>query len=96
MSLRQVRDFSFSPDTGQLDAIKYDRFGQPSIPSSVVSVFSVPVGDVLRLSFSSVTLSAQHRPIKESDGILDRATEALLSLPVWLQVYHENTFTSTT
>lgn len=84
--LRQVRDFSFSPDTGLLDSIKYDRFGQPSIPPSVVSVFSVPVSDVLRLSFSAVTLAAQHKPIKESDGLLDRATEALDSLPVRCQL----------
>lgn len=48
----QVRDFSFSPDTGLLDSIKYDRFGRPLVPPTIVSVFSVPVSDVMRVSFS--------------------------------------------
>ena len=47
----QVRDFSFNPDTGVLDNIKYDRFGRPLVPDSVVSVFSVSVADVTRVDF---------------------------------------------
>lgn len=78
--LGKVRDFSFSPDTGLLDSIKYDRFGRPLVPPTIVSVFSVPVSDVMRVSFSRVTLANQHQAIRESDGLLDQATAALFQL----------------
>lgn len=78
----QVREYTFSPNSGQIDSIKFDRFGMPALSASVVSVFAVPVGDVVRVEFARVLVRRSPRVVKETDGILDRATEALFDLKV--------------
>ena len=34
----QVRDYSFSPDSGRVDALRYDALGLPAIPEAVLTV----------------------------------------------------------
>ena len=37
----QVRDYSFSPDSGRVDALRYDALGLPAIPEAVLTVLEV-------------------------------------------------------
>lgn len=78
----QVREFTFSPDSGRIDSIKFDRFGLPALSDSVVSVFGLPAQDVLRVEFTRVLVRRSPRIVKETEGILDKATEALFALKV--------------
>ena len=34
----QVRDYSFSPDSGRVDALRFDALGMPAIPEAVLTV----------------------------------------------------------
>ena len=33
-----MRDYSFSPDSGRVDALRYDALGLPAIPEAVLTV----------------------------------------------------------
>ena len=80
--LAQVRDYTFSPDSGQISVVKFDRFGLPALSESVVSVFALPAQDVLRVEFTRVLVRSSPQISKETDGLLDRATEALFNIGV--------------
>ena len=81
----QVRDFTFSPDDGRIDSIKFDRYGVPAVPDSLFSVYGLSVWDVLRVDSSRLLVRSSLQISKETDGLLDRATEALFALRVPLQ-----------
>ena len=76
--LSQVRDFTFSPDDGRIDSIKYDRFGLPALSDNLVSVSALPVWEVLRVESTRLLIRSNPQYSKETDGLLDRATRALL------------------
>ena len=80
--LAQIREFTFSPNSGQIDSIKFDRFGLPALSSSVVSVSALAVQDVVRVEFARVLVRKSARTVRESDGIFEKATEALFTLKV--------------
>jgi len=50
----QVRDVSFSPDTGAIGRIAYDEFGLPSLPSAFFDCYSVGADEVLSMGRSEV------------------------------------------
>lgn len=68
----QVRDYSFSPDTGQIVAIKYDSLGQPVVPESIMTVWEVNVQYVQSVNPKFLVLQpgAQDRAVVISDGFI--------------------------
>ena len=78
----QVRDFTFSPDDGRIDSIKFDRFGLPAVSDTLVSVCGLPVWEVLRVELTRLLIRSSPQISKETDGILDRATRALFDIQV--------------
>lgn len=50
----QVRDLSFSPDTGAVARFTYDEFGLPTLPLSFFDCYSVAVEDVLSIGRGEV------------------------------------------
>ena len=50
----QVRDFSFSPDTGLLTKIMYDDFGLTFLPATFFDTYSISISDVVALGPSGV------------------------------------------
>ena len=89
-TMTQVKDFTFSPDDGRIDSIKFDRYGLPAVPDSLFSVCGLSVWDVMRVETSRLVVQSSVQISKETDGLLDRATEALFNLqvrnytPVWI------------
>jgi hypothetical protein len=81
-TVSQVKDFTFSPDDGRIDSIKFDRYGLPAVPDSLFSVYGLSVWDVLRVDSSRLLVRSSLQISKETDGLLDRATEALFALQV--------------
>jgi len=41
----QVRDFSFSPDTGAISRVIYDDFGLSFLPVAFFDTYSIPMGE---------------------------------------------------
>jgi len=78
----QVRDFTFSPDDGRIDSIKFDRFGLPAVSDTLVSVCGLPVWEVLRVELTRLLIRSSPQISKETDGLLDRATRALFDMQV--------------
>ena len=78
----QVRDFTFSPDDGRIDSIKFDRFGVPALSDTLVSVCGLPVWEVLRVELTRLLVRSSPQISKETDGLLDRATKALFDIQV--------------
>lgn len=93
----QVREFSFSPDSGRIQRIQFDRFGLPALSDSVVSVFGLPAEDVVRVEFARLLVRRSPRVVKETEGILDKATEALFAIKVRPMSYssHHTTLPAT-
>jgi hypothetical protein len=68
----QVRDYTFSPDTGQIDTIRYDSLGQPLVPESLMTVWEVSVEQVQSVYPQYLVLrpGAQQRAVLISDGFI--------------------------
>eukprot|EP00873_Tetraselmis_striata_P003925 jgi/Tetstr1/424189/TSEL_014795.t1 len=77
--LGKVRDFSFSPDTGQISTLIIDMFGSPSIPTAAVSTFEVTMLDVLQINEREFMVSddAKYNGRQLSVGFLDGLLERL-------------------
>jgi len=73
----QVRDFSFSPDTGRIDALRYDALGLPAIPEAMLTVLEVGAGAVARAERGRITLrpGAELRAARVSEGLLGLAID---------------------
>ncbi len=72
-----MRDFSFSPDTGRIDALRYDALGLPAIPEAVLTVLEVGAGAVARAERGRITLrpGAELRAARVSEGLLGLAID---------------------
>jgi len=53
---QQVRDFSFSPDTGAISRIIYDDFGLGFLPVSFFDTYSIPMSDVMGVGPAGMTV----------------------------------------
>lgn len=67
----QVRDLSFSPDSGAIRRITYDEFGLPFLPISFFDCFSVAMQDVISIGRGELLVydDAKYRERKESAGL---------------------------
>ncbi len=50
----QVRDYMFNPDNGQISTIKYDTFGIPAIPQSLVTTYNLGWQEVVQVGPTEV------------------------------------------
>lgn len=67
----QVRDLSFSPDSGAIRRITYDEFGLPFLPISFFDCYSVAMPDVISIGRGELLVydDAKYRERKESAGL---------------------------
>lgn len=67
----QVRDFSFSPDTGAVDRIIFDDFGLSFLPVSFFDTFSFPMNEVLSVGPGGIIVNDEifYRKRRESTGL---------------------------
>lgn len=79
---QQVRDLSFSPDSGVISRITYDEFGLPFLPISFFDCYSVAIQDVLSIGRSDLIVydDAKYRERKESNGLFAAIPSLLKSL----------------
>ncbi|KAK9818310.1 hypothetical protein WJX72_010396 [[Myrmecia] bisecta] len=77
--LGKVRDYSFNPDNGRIDALKYDAWGIPSISEYLVTVWRVELRDVYNIVPGRIVLQrgADNLPVMVGDGMIDAAFNAL-------------------
>ena len=70
VTLGRVRDYMFSPDSGRISAIKYDAFGLPLLPASLVKTFSLGVDWVVAADVSKVIVraGAEAAAVQETEG----------------------------
>lgn len=82
ISLGKVRDFLFSPDTGAISTIKYDKLGVPSLPQALLSCYSISWEDVKALGPTRLVVysGTELRAIKENDGIVDEGVALLVNI----------------
>ncbi len=75
----QVRDYSFNPDTGNIDIIKYDSLGQPRIPESVMSVWEIGAELVQSANPGFLVLypRAEEEAMLISDGLVGQMFRSL-------------------
>lgn len=75
--MSQVRDYSFSPDSGRVDALRYDALGLPAIPEAVLTVQEVGAEAVARCERGRLTLrpGAELRAGRVSEGLLGLAID---------------------
>ncbi len=73
----QVRDFAFSPDSGQITHLSYDSLGLPTVPEALLNVYEVDMESVLELRAGLVVMrrGAERSTILVSSGILGYAFE---------------------
>ena len=73
----QVRDFAFSPDSGQITHLSYDSLGLPTVPEALLNVYEVEMDSVLELRSGLVVLrrGAERATILVSSGILGYALD---------------------
>lgn len=73
----QVRDFTFSPDTGRITHLSYDTFGLPTIPEALLNVYEVDAEAVLEVRSGLVVLKrgAERAVILVSTGLLGYALD---------------------
>lgn len=73
----QVRDFAFSPDSGQVTHLSYDNLGLPTVPEALLNVYEVDMESVLELRSGLVVLrrGAEKSTILVSSGILGYALD---------------------
>jgi hypothetical protein len=84
----QVRDYSFSPDTGRIETIRYDPLGQPLVPESIMTVWEVRVEHVLTVNprFLVLQPGAQEMAVLIHDGFIGqlyRGVQVSPSAVVW-------------
>ena len=78
--LIQVRSYTFSPDSGKIDCIRYDALGWPAIPERLVGVWEVGVECIQEIDgLARITLlpGAEVELNRISDGPLELAFVAL-------------------
>lgn len=77
MQCMQVRNFTFSPDTGRITHLSYDTFGLPSIPEALLNVYEVEMEAVLEVRSGLVVLKrgAERAPVLVSSGLLGYALD---------------------
>ena len=83
----QVRDFAFSPDSGQITHLSYDSLGLPTVPEALLNVYEVDMDSVLELRSGLVVLrrGAERSTILVSSGILGYALDKVKVNPgCWL------------
>jgi hypothetical protein len=94
----QVRNFTFSPDTGRITRLNYDTFGLPSIPEALLNVYEVEIEAVLEVRSGLVVLKrgAERAVILVSSGLLgyalDRAKVSKHWKPLGRLLTHAGTF----
>lgn len=73
----QVRDFTFSPDSGRITHLSYDTFGLPTIPETLLNVYEVDAEAVLEVRSGLVVLKrgAERAVVLVSTGLLGYALE---------------------
>ena len=79
----QVRSFTFSPDSGKVDCLRYDALGWPAIPEKLVGVWEVGVECVEEVDgLARITLlpGAEAGLNRVTDGPLELA---FVALQVW-------------
>ena len=79
----QVRSFTFSPDSGKVDCLRYDALGWPAIPEKLVGVWEVGVECVEEVDgLARITLlpGAEAGLSRVYDGPLELA---FVALQVW-------------
>lgn len=79
----QVRDFAFSPDSGQITHLSYDSLGLPTVPEALLNVYEVDMDSVLELRSGLVVLrrGAERATILVSSGILGYALDKVKVSP---------------
>ncbi|CAL5227856.1 g10890 [Coccomyxa viridis] len=77
--LGKVRDFAFSPDSGQITHLSYDSLGLPTVPEALLNVYEVDMDSVLELRSGLVVLrrGAERSTILVSSGILGYAFDKI-------------------
>ncbi|KAL4449541.1 hypothetical protein ABPG77_007185 [Micractinium sp. CCAP 211/92] len=82
ISLGKVRDYLFSPDSGAISTIKYDKLGVPSLPQALLSCYSISWEDVKALGPTRLVVysGTELRAIKENDGIVDEGVSLLVNI----------------
>ena len=79
-AMLQVRSYTFSPDSGKIDCIRYDALGWPAIPERLVGVWEVGVECIQEIDgLARITLlpGAEVELNRISDGPLELAFVAL-------------------
>lgn len=73
----QVRDFTFSPDSGRITHLSYDTFGVPTIPEALLNVYEVEAEAVLEVRSGLVVLKrgAERAVVLVSTGLLGYALD---------------------
>lgn len=79
----QVRDFTFSPDTGSIARIVYDDFGLSFLPVAFFDTYSLGMSDVISLGVGGLIVAeeARYRERRESPALF----AAIPSLLRWVQ-----------
>ncbi len=69
--LGKIRDYLFSPDTGSIGAIKYDAFGLPLLPASLVKTYSLGVEMIVAANVNKVIVraGAENVALQETEGM---------------------------
>lgn len=85
VTLGRVRDYLFSPDSGQISAIKYDAFGLPLLPASLVKTFSLGVDWVVAADVTKVIVraGAEGAAVQETEGRLNTC------VPCWYATHYD-------
>lgn len=78
----QVRDVTFSPDSGGVARLTYDEFGLPFLPLSFFDAYSVGLAEVLSIGRGEVLLydDARYRERRESAGLFAAIPSLLRSV----------------
>ena len=72
-----MRDFAFSPDSGEVTHLSYDSLGLPTVPETLLNVYEVDMESVLELREGLVVLrrGAERATVLVSSGILGYALD---------------------
>lgn len=78
-----MREFTFSPETGRVDLLKYDALGWPSVPEKLIGAWQVGVECVDVVADQGIFLlpGAEREILRVSDGPLEAALIALQVCP---------------
>ena len=78
-----MRDFAFSPDSGEVTHLSYDSLGLPTVPEALLNVYEVDMDSVLELRAGLVVLrrGAERATVLVSSGILGYALDKVKVRP---------------